>query len=134
MTVLEVLTITPALATYPRPVLVTVAVVLGACIASFCCVVAERVPQRRSLGGRSACACGRQLRAYENVPIVGWLALRGRARCCGTRLPAYYVLSEAGLATIAGLAAFTPLAVAALLDTLGVLAVLGAGLVRARRG
>lgn len=77
--------------------------VLGACLASFGCVVAERLPRRESLGGRSHCACGRQLHAYENVPILGWLALRGRTRCCGVRLPARYLIAEVGLAAWCGL-------------------------------
>lgn len=132
-TVIDVLIVTPLVVAYPRPVIVVLAAVAGACVASFCCVVAERVPAHRSLGGRSTCVCGRQLRAHENVPILGWLALRGRARCCGARLPAYYVLAEAGLAAVAALAALTPWPVATALDILGVLAVLAVGVARARR-
>jgi prepilin signal peptidase PulO-like enzyme (type II secretory pathway) len=70
-------------------------VVLGAALASFACVVSERVPAGRGINGRSACACGRQLRLHENVPVVGWLSTGGRARCCGAKLPARYVLWEA---------------------------------------
>lgn len=75
---------------------------LGACFASFLCVVAERLPSGESLGGRSHCACGRPLRAYENVPLLGWLRVRGRARCCGAPLPARYVLSELVSAVVVG--------------------------------
>lgn len=74
----------------------------GAALASFACVVAERVPSGISIGGRSHCVCGRQLRAAENVPVLSWLVLRGRARCCGAAIPARYVLAEA---TAAGAAA-----------------------------
>jgi leader peptidase (prepilin peptidase)/N-methyltransferase len=73
--------------------------VLGAVVASFLGVVAERVPRHEGLGGRSHCACGRQLRWYENVPVIGWLACGGHTRCCRSSLPARYVLGEVGLGT-----------------------------------
>lgn len=64
---------------------------LGSCLASFGCVVAERVPAKETIGGRSHCACGRQLKIRENIPVAGWLAVRGRARCCGAQLPFRYL-------------------------------------------
>lgn len=67
---------------------------IGAVIGSFIGVVVERVPEGRSIQGRSLCACGRQLRAWENVPIVAWLVLRGRARCCGSEIPGWYTALE----------------------------------------
>ncbi len=67
---------------------------LGAVFASFLAVVAERVPRGESLGGRSHCVCGRMLKAGENIPVLGWLATGGRARCCGARLPVNYLLGE----------------------------------------
>jgi hypothetical protein len=75
----------------------------GALFASFFVVVYERVPAGRRLSGRSACVCGRQLRIYENLPIVGWLATAGRARCCGVRIPFFYVGAETAAAVIVGL-------------------------------
>lgn len=72
--------------------------VFGAAIASFLCVVAERVPAGESINGRSHCICGQQLKARHNVPILGWLALRGRAKCCGASIPVIYVLAEISLA------------------------------------
>lgn len=74
--------------------------VLGGAFASFACVVSERVPAGVSVRGRSACACGRQLRAAENIPVLGWVRTWGRARCCGGRVPARYVLAEASLAVL----------------------------------
>lgn len=68
--------------------------VLGACLASFGCVVSERVPAGRGINGRSQCACGRQLRASENIPVIGWLRARGGTACCGATLPARYVQWE----------------------------------------
>lgn len=69
-------------------------VLFGAATGSFIGVVLDRVPRGESLGGRSRCVCGRQLPAYENVPVFAWLALRGRARCCGARIPGWFLLVE----------------------------------------
>lgn len=42
------------------------------------------------LGGRSRCpACGRTLSPAELVPLLSWLALRGRCRGCGARIGAF---------------------------------------------
>ncbi|MBL9079835.1 MAG: prepilin peptidase [Planctomycetes bacterium] len=76
------------------------AALLGACVGSFLNVVIWRLPQedprRRSLGGRSKCPhCGTQIRWHDNLPIVGWLLLRGRARCCGKGIAIRYPLVEA---------------------------------------
>lgn len=75
------------------------AALLGACVGSFLNVVIWRLPQddpaMRSLGGRSQCPkCRVQIAWYDNVPLLGWLLLRGRARCCGTRISARYPLVE----------------------------------------
>jgi leader peptidase (prepilin peptidase) / N-methyltransferase len=59
---------------------------LGAAIGSFAGVVALR-GFRASLGGRSHCdACGRTLQWYELVPLVSFVALRGRCRSCGASI------------------------------------------------
>lgn len=42
----------------------------------------------------SHCACGRPLKHYENIPIFGWLRIRGTTKCCNTKLPKRYVLTE----------------------------------------
>jgi prepilin signal peptidase PulO-like enzyme (type II secretory pathway) len=68
--------------------------ILGGCTASFLGVVLERLPRGEGIGGRSRCACGRQLTAGENIPVLGWLRVGGRARCCGTRLPVSYLAGE----------------------------------------
>lgn len=78
---------------------------LGAVFASFYCVVFERVPKGLVLTGRSMCICGRQLKARENLPIIGWLASRGRARCCGARIPTHYLIAEIAGAGAVALAA-----------------------------
>lgn len=71
----------------------------GLLIGSFVTVVAHRVPRRESVvGPRSRCpGCGVQIAAYDNVPVFSWLALRGRARCCGEPISARYPLTELAL-------------------------------------
>lgn len=76
---------------------------LGGLIAgSFTTVVAHRVPRGESIvGPRSRCpACGAQIAAYDNVPVVSWLLLRGRARCCGAAISVRYPLTELALAAL----------------------------------
>jgi leader peptidase (prepilin peptidase)/N-methyltransferase len=90
-----------------KAVLILLAFFLGASIASFSGVVIERVPKGESINGRSHCACGRQLKWYENIPVVGYLSIGGVAKCCGAKLPVWYVLFEIGLGLVfAAVAAF----------------------------
>lgn len=72
---------------------------VGLVLGSFLTVVAHRVPRGESIvGGRSRCpACGAQIAAYDNVPVISWLLLRGRARCCGARISPRYPLTELAL-------------------------------------
>ena len=74
-------------------------------IGSFLNVVAARVPLRRSVvRPASACMnCATPLAWHDNVPVVSWLALRGRCRSCGTRISWVYPVVE--LATAALVAA-----------------------------
>lgn len=69
----------------------------GALTASFLCVVGERLPRGLSIGGRSHCVCGRQLRWRENIPVIGWVRCRGVAPCCGSTIPRFYVVAEISL-------------------------------------
>lgn len=70
--------------------------VLGACIGSFLNVCIVRWPEERSiLRPRSRCPrCGNQLTWIENIPIVSWLLLRGRCKCCEERISVMYPLVE----------------------------------------
>ncbi len=72
--------------------------VIGLLIGSFLNVVIYRVPLGRSVvSPPSACAaCGAPIRAYDNVPVVSWLVLRGRCRDCGARISVRYPLVELG--------------------------------------
>ena len=74
--------------------------VLGLLIGSFAGVIAHRLPIGESIvTGRSRCdSCGATVAAYDNIPVVSWLLLRGRCRHCGATIPARYPLVEAGLA------------------------------------
>ena len=71
-------------------------------IGSFLNVVAARVPLRRSVvSGRSACmGCGQGIAWYDNVPVVSYLALRGRCRSCGTRISPLYPAVELATALL----------------------------------
>lgn len=70
----------------------------GAMLGSFLNVVAHRLPRGESLvHDRSRCPrCGAAIRATDNVPVFGWLRLRGRCRDCGDPIAARYPLVEAG--------------------------------------
>lgn len=68
----------------------------GLVAGSFVTAVAHRVPREMSiLGPRSVCPhCGAQVAAYDNVPVLSWVLLRGRGRCCGERISPLYPLTE----------------------------------------
>jgi leader peptidase (prepilin peptidase) / N-methyltransferase len=74
----------------------------GVILGSFVSVVAHRLPRGEPFAvGRSRCpGCGARLAAYDNVPVVSWLLLRGRCRSCGDRISARDPLSEAGLGAL----------------------------------
>lgn len=70
---------------------------LGASIGSFLSVVVHRVPAGLSiLYPPSRCpVCRHRLKPYENVPVLGWLWLKGRCSACKTPIPLRYPLLEA---------------------------------------
>ncbi len=70
--------------------------VAGACVGSFLNVVIHRLPREESLvRPRSRCpACGRPIPARENVPVLGYLLLRGRCAGCGGRISPRYPAVE----------------------------------------
>ena len=110
------------------------AAVIGLCVGSFLNVVIHRLPkilergwaaQCAELAGRepepqprynlvvprSACpGCGHPITALENVPVVSWLALRGRCSACRARISPRYPIVElaAGAAALAAIARFGP--------------------------
>jgi prepilin signal peptidase PulO-like enzyme (type II secretory pathway) len=78
------------------------AFVWGAMLGSFLNVVVHRVPRGASIvHGRSRCPrCGAAVRPRDNVPVLGWLFLRGRCRDCAEPISARYPLVEAGCGLI----------------------------------
>ena len=68
----------------------------GLALGSFLNVVAARVPLHRSIvrPGSACMSCGREIRWYDNIPLVSWLVLRGRCRACGDRIPLRYPAVE----------------------------------------
>ena len=100
-------------------VLPWVALVFGLCVGSFLNVVIHRLPKMLERGWREECAelagqplppqpaynlvvprsgcpkCGHRISAWENVPVVSWLALRGKCSACGVRISLKYPLVEA---------------------------------------
>lgn len=129
------------LAAHP-PLLTAACFLLGLIVGSFLNVVALRLPRMMERGWRiearqvlglpeapeprlslihppSTCpACGARVRARHNVPLLGWLLLKGRAACCGARLSAQYPLVELAAGLLAAACAwrfgFGPQLVAAL--------------------
>ena len=108
-----------ALDTLAQPALfVTLSAVVGLAIGSFLNVVIHRLPKMMErdwqaqcaelrgekapdepaltlLRPRSRCpACGHQIGALENVPVVSWLALGGKCSACKTRISARYPIVE----------------------------------------
>ncbi len=56
---------------------------------------------------RSRCpACGHVIKWYENIPLLGWLMLRGKCSSCGTRISPRYPLVELATGTLFGVIAW----------------------------
>ncbi len=69
--------------------------VFGLIIGSFLNVVIYRLHTGKSLNGHSHClSCGSGLKAYELIPLISYLFLRGRCRSCGCYIPVRYFLVE----------------------------------------
>ncbi|MBY0371488.1 A24 family peptidase [bacterium] len=69
--------------------------VFGMILGSFFNVVIVRLPLEESLGGRSKCrGCGAAIPWFYNIPLWSYLALRGKAACCGKRFSVEYFLVE----------------------------------------
>lgn len=67
----------------------------GAIIGSFLNVVALRFKTGKGLDGRSFCfSCGKHLGFFDLVPILSFLALRGRCRHCKSKISIQYPLVE----------------------------------------
>ena len=80
------------------PLLLAFVGVLGLAVGSFLNVVIHRAPRGESLvqPGSRCPSCGTPIRPWHNVPVVGWLVLRGRCATCKAPISARYPLVEAG--------------------------------------
>ena len=86
----------------PQPALLSVVGLLGLAVGSFLNVVIHRVPQNESLlrPGSHCPHCGARVRHRHNIPVLGWLLLRGRCADCRAPISARYPLVEAGTAAL----------------------------------
>ena len=81
---------------------------VGACVGSFLNVCIHRLPKDESVvTPASRCACGQPIPWYLNIPLFGWLALRGQARCCGAKISVRYPVVELLTALLFALAILT---------------------------
>jgi leader peptidase (prepilin peptidase)/N-methyltransferase len=71
--------------------------VIGVSVGSFLNVVIYRLPRGQSLAwpGSFCPACRAPIRLYDNIPVLGWLILRGRCRSCGAPISIRYPIVEA---------------------------------------
>jgi leader peptidase (prepilin peptidase)/N-methyltransferase len=133
----------------PTVLSITVAVI-GLCVGSFLNVVIHRLPRMMEAQWREEVAdfegreppprerfnlvhppsrcpsCGTRIRAWQNIPVVSWLWLRGKCAACKARISARYPLVET-LAAVLGVVAamrfgFSPALVAALVFVWALLA------------
>ncbi len=91
--------------------LVAFAFAWGAVLGSFANVVLHRVPRGESVvtAGSHCPACGAAIRPRDNIPVFGWLMLRGRCRDCGSAISARYPRVEFACGCLAALMAWSDL-------------------------
>jgi leader peptidase (prepilin peptidase)/N-methyltransferase len=79
------------------------AAVGGLILGSFFNVVAYRLPRHESLvtPGSHCPKCGTMIKPYDNIPVLGWLLLRGHCRSCRAEISARYPLVEGLTAVLA---------------------------------
>lgn len=73
---------------------------VGGSVGSFLNVVIYRLPAGMSLSypGSHCPKCGHPIRWHDNVPVFGWLMLRGRCRDCRSWIPIRYPVVEGAVA------------------------------------
>jgi leader peptidase (prepilin peptidase)/N-methyltransferase len=74
------------------------ALILGLAVGSFLNVLIARLPYEKSIlwPGSHCLHCFRPIRRWDNVPVLGYLRLRGRCRWCGTPFGSRYLWVELG--------------------------------------
>jgi prepilin signal peptidase PulO-like enzyme (type II secretory pathway) len=69
--------------------------ILGFVLGSFLNVLADRLPNEKSILGRSKCDnCKKTLKAKDLIPIVSFLYLQGKCRYCHSPLSYQYLFAE----------------------------------------
>lgn len=74
-----------------------ITVIIGLLVGSFLNVCIYRIPKDMSIHSpsRSFCpSCGNAIRAYDNIPILSYVILRGKCRCCQSKISIQYPLVE----------------------------------------
>jgi leader peptidase (prepilin peptidase)/N-methyltransferase len=72
-----------------------VILIFGLIFGSFNTVLVARIPMKESLWGRSKCTlCEVQIQNRDNIPIYGYLRLRGKCRNCGQEFSRRYLYLE----------------------------------------
>lgn len=81
---------------FPLSLFLVTAIGLGLCFGSFLNVVIYRLPREQNLAyPPSTCpACGTRIRPYDNLPVLSWILLRGKARCCQNPISIRYPAVE----------------------------------------
>jgi leader peptidase (prepilin peptidase)/N-methyltransferase len=116
--------------------MIVAVVVFGLVIGSFLNVVIARVPERRSLWrpGSACPGCGAAIAWHDNVPVLSFLALRGRCRACAMPIAWRYPIVEAVTGALFALAytvfGLTPPLVPALVLLAALVAITGIDLER----
>jgi len=80
------------------------AIAIGGCVGSLINVLAYRIPLGKSVvTPPSACPrCAHRLAWYDNLPVIGWLVLRGRCRYCKEPISPEYPIVEGVVAILFG--------------------------------
>jgi len=87
-----------------EPSLIVLVAVFGAVVGSFLNVVILRLPkddESISFPGSHCPTCKQPLRWYENIPIISYVALRGKCRTCNVSISLQYPLVELSMAVLA---------------------------------
>ncbi|MEP3481152.1 MAG: prepilin peptidase [Fuerstiella sp.] len=69
---------------------------LGTCVGSFLNVVVYRVPRGQSVVAHASYCpkCGEGIRASDNIPVIGWLRIKGTCRSCQLPISSRYPIVE----------------------------------------
>jgi leader peptidase (prepilin peptidase)/N-methyltransferase len=79
-----------------EPFFTVLSILFGLVLGSFFNVLIHRLPRRESIvrPGSHCPRCGRPIRAWENIPVISYLVLRGKCAGCGAGIPVFYPIVE----------------------------------------